>query len=71
VIASHYVEPAERVVVLATPLRSAPSDDADAVGELAPVDRFRLLDESVGWAWGYAGAEGRVGYVRSETIAAQ
>ncbi|HEY6047854.1 MAG TPA: hypothetical protein VIV07_02285 [Sphingomicrobium sp.] len=70
-IASHYVEPAEQVLVAATPLRLAPSEDAEAVRELAPGDRFRLLDESVGWAWGYGGAEQRVGYVRSETIAAQ
>ena len=24
-----------------------------------------MLDDSLGWAWGYAGEERRVGYVRS------
>jgi len=27
-----------------------------------------MLDDSVGWAWGYAGKERRVGYVRSEAL---
>jgi hypothetical protein len=29
---------------------------------------FRMLDESIGWAWGYGGEERRVGYVRSEAL---
>jgi hypothetical protein len=29
-----------------------------------------MLDDSVGWAWGYAGRDRRVGYVRSEILAA-
>ena len=29
-----------------------------------------MLDDSVGWAWGYAGEERRVGYVRSEALSA-
>jgi hypothetical protein len=28
-----------------------------------------LLDDSLGWAWGYAGDERRVGYVRSDALA--
>jgi hypothetical protein len=31
---------------------------------------FALLDDSVGWAWGYAGKERRVGYVRTDALAA-
>ena len=27
-----------------------------------------LLDDSLGWAWGYAGKERRVGYVRSDAL---
>ena len=27
-----------------------------------------MLDDSVGWAWGYAGEDRRVGYVRSEAL---
>jgi hypothetical protein len=30
-----------------------------------------MLDDSLGWAWGYAGSDRRVGYVRSETLTAQ
>jgi hypothetical protein len=68
VIASHYAEPVERIVTHATPLREGPSDEADAVRELVPGEPFALLDDSVGWAWGYAGEERRVGYVRSEAL---
>jgi hypothetical protein len=31
-------------------------------------DPFDLLDDSLGWAWGYAGEDRRVGYVRSEAL---
>jgi hypothetical protein len=27
-----------------------------------------MLDDSLGWAWGYAGKDRRVGYVRSEAL---
>jgi hypothetical protein len=49
-------------------LRAAPADDAEALRDMAPDDTFALLDNSLGWAWGYAGAERRVGYVRSEAL---
>jgi len=49
-------------------LRRAPCDDAEAIRDLAPGEMFDLLDESLGWAWGYAGKERRVGYVRVEAI---
>ena len=29
-----------------------------------------MLDDSLGWAWGYAGKDRRVGYVRSDALAA-
>jgi hypothetical protein len=29
-----------------------------------------MLDNSRGWAWGYAGEERRVGYVRGEALGA-
>ncbi|MES2137798.1 MAG: hypothetical protein V4502_12155 [Pseudomonadota bacterium] len=69
-IASHYAEPADRIVARPSPLVRAPSDDAEPIRELAAGERFALLDDSLGWAWGYAGAERRVGYVRSEALAA-
>ena len=31
---------------------------------------FELLDDTLGWAWGYAGANRRVGYVESDKISA-
>ena len=36
--------------------------------ELDAGEPFELLDDSLGWAWGYAGEERRVGYVRSEAL---
>ena len=27
-----------------------------------------MLDDTLGWAWGYAGEDRRVGYVRSEAL---
>jgi len=49
-------------------LRAAPDEHAEAIAELAPGERFETLDDSGGWAWGYAGDERRVGYVRSEAL---
>ena len=34
-----------------------------------PGEPFWMLDDSIGWVWGYAGEERRVGYVRSEALA--
>ena len=69
-IASHYAEPLERTIIAAAPLRGEPSDDAEAQLELKPGDAFAVLDDGLGWAWGYAGKERRVGYVRSEAVGA-
>lgn len=49
-------------------MRVAASDDAEEVAELEPEDPFSLLDDTLGWAWGYAGRDRRVGYVRSEAL---
>ena len=70
VIASHYAEPALRVVKSAGPLRAAPADDADVLGQVAAGDPFEMLDDSRGWAWGYAGAKRLVGYLPSEAVGA-
>jgi hypothetical protein len=69
VIASHYAEPLRRQIAQSTRLLAGPSDEAEIVGELAAGDDFEMLDNSVGWAWGYAGPQRRVGYVKSEAIA--
>jgi hypothetical protein len=68
VITSHYAEPAKRVIVRAATLRRSPSGEGQAIRELAPGETFAMLDESLGWAWGYAGQDRRVGYVRSEAV---
>ena len=51
-------------------LRAAPSNESDALLELKPGDPFSMLDNSLGWAWGYAGKNRRVGYVRAATVGA-
>jgi hypothetical protein len=68
VIASHYAEPVDRTVGAAATLRADPSDEAEAIRALVVGEPFAMLDESVGWAWGYAGKDRRVGYVRSEAL---
>ena len=67
-IASHYAEPLDRAIVATTELRSAPSDDSDLVRTVAAGEPFAMLDDTLGWAWGYAGTERRVGYVKSECV---
>ena len=69
-IASHYAEPLERVLTSAAELRAAPSRDGEVLANVPPGSLFWMLDNSLGWAWGYAGDDGRVGYVLSDAIAA-
>jgi hypothetical protein len=68
VIASHYAEPLDCRIALATALRSGPSSEASVIRELDAGESFVMLDDSLGWAWGYAGEERRVGYVRSDSV---
>lgn len=69
-IASHYAEPLLRRLAASAPLRRAASEDGEPAAELAAGDDFWLLDDTSGWAWGYGGADKRVGYVRCEVLAA-
>ena len=39
------------------------------IAELAPGEHFSVLDDSLGWMWGYAGKNRRVGYIRSDSFA--
>lgn len=71
VIASHYAEPVQRSVKSATALKDGASEDSQLVRELSIGEPFLLLDDTLGWAWGYAGEERRVGYVRSEALSAR
>ncbi len=49
-------------------MRAAPTRSAIAVSELLPGERFDILDEKEGWAWGYSAHDHYVGYVRSENL---
>ena len=69
-IASHYAEPLARAVVAGTALKADPSEAGEVIREMQPGEPFLLLDDTLGWAWGYAGTERRVGYVPSEAIGA-
>jgi hypothetical protein len=71
VIASHYAEPVERTLRVPAALRVKPAPDAEPITGLEPGDLFLMLDESLGWAWGYAGADRRVGYVPSDALTHQ
>jgi hypothetical protein len=68
VIASHYAEPVGRAISASTTLHEGPSADSAIIRKLEPGEAFAMLDDSRGWAWGYAGEERRVGYVRSEKL---
>lgn len=70
-IAPHYAKPAGRVAGTEAPLRAEPSTGSQPIRLLIAGEAFLLLDETLGWAWGYAGAERRVGYVRSDALGRQ
>ena len=70
-IASHYAEPVDREIAEPTVLRTAAAEDAEVIRELSAGEHFALLDDSLGWAWGYAGADRRVGYVPSDALEPQ
>jgi hypothetical protein len=71
VIASHYAEPVARKLRTSATLRCRASSEAEPVRELQPGERFLMVDESLGWAWGYAGEDRRVGYVAAEALEPQ
>jgi hypothetical protein len=58
------------MVIQPATLRAGASDEAEALLALKPGDPFSMLDNSLGWAWGYAGEDRRVGYVRTEKVGA-
>ncbi len=68
-IASHYAEPLPRSVATGAELRSAPEETSEILRQLNAGEPFEILENSLGWAWGYAGSERIVGYVRSEALA--
>jgi hypothetical protein len=68
VIASHYAEPVLRHLVAPAPFHRAAGDEAEIIAELEAGDEYWMLDDTRGWAWGYAGPDRRVGYVRAEAL---
>ncbi len=69
VIASHYADPLMRVLVADADLHSMPSVDSAVIAKLVKGDAIRMLDNSRGWAWGYA-PDGRVGYLPAGAVGA-
>ena len=67
VVASHYAESLVRHIAIDTSLLTDPDETSASVGTLKIGDSLRILDNSLGWAWGY-GPDGRVGYVRSDSL---
>jgi len=68
VISSHYAEPIDKIVVTNAPLRIAAAEDSEELAEMERDDPFCMLDDTLGWAWGYAGRDRIVGYVRSDAL---
>jgi len=66
VIASHFAEPLLRRLGASAPLLAAPEIGAEVLAYLAAGTELAMLDNSCGWAWGYA--QGLVGYVSSEAV---
>ena len=71
VIAPHYARPLIRACgPHLAPVRDKPNDEAAPVSELLPGEEFAVLEISAGWAWGYAVADRRVGYVEAIALTA-
>ena len=68
VIASHFVQPVECYLVRSAPFRAGADEQADVIADLIAGEPIRMLDCKLGWAWGYAGAEDRVGYVEADAL---
>jgi Bacterial dipeptidyl-peptidase Sh3 domain len=68
VLASHYAEPVARVVAADAVLKSEPTEDSEALRHVEAGEAFQMLEESLGWAWGYAASDHRVGYLRSDSL---
>jgi len=51
-------------------MHANPNAASETIRELAAGETFHMLDNSLGWAWGYAGEDKRVGYVPSDAVGA-
>jgi hypothetical protein len=50
-------------------LHFQPTESSETIAHLEAGDDFALIEITLGWAWGYAGPDGRVGYVEAQAIA--
>ena len=44
-------------------------EQSEAIAQLSAGDDFELLDNSLGWGWGYGGRDRLVGYVPADALA--
>lgn len=59
---------ATRAVASSLPLRPRPDATAEMLTELLYGEAFAVYDETDGWAWGQAEADGYVGYVQAAAL---
>jgi cell wall-associated NlpC family hydrolase len=68
--AGRYVDPVRRVArVPAAALRRSPDPEAEQLDQVLFGERFEVLDEAGGFAWGQATRDGYVGYVALADLA--
>jgi hypothetical protein len=58
-----------RHLVAPATLLAGPDQNSIALADLGAGDEIRMLDMSLGWAWGY-GPDGQVGYVPADAVGA-
>jgi hypothetical protein len=68
VIASHFVQPVECYLTRSAAFRVAAHEQAEVIADLIAGEPMKMLDCKLGWAWGYAGVEDRVGYVKADAL---
>jgi cell wall-associated NlpC family hydrolase len=65
--APHYAQAVERTVIVdSTPLFDKPN--GELASELLKGERFWLLDQTGGWAWGWCGHDHYVGYLPADRL---
>lgn len=68
--APHYAAPLPLMARGSVMMRSAPTDQAEAVSQLLPGEDFAVLDLSGGWAWGFSRHDHYVGYIPAAMLTA-
>ena len=68
VAVASYVVPVEMEALRQAPVLSADRADAPAASEILPGERFAVLDNGHGFAWGYSVADGYVGHVALDAL---